>query len=133
ASRSGRSTSTASASTPLSSGRAATRGSPSSSTSGSPTWSPPARERRNAMRDSAAAHGTGSSYAALRTRAIESLLLEKGLVSSDVEIGVWDSSAETRYMVLPLRPAGTEGLDEEELVPLVTREAMIGTGLPRTQ
>jgi nitrile hydratase subunit alpha len=40
---------------------------------------------------------------------------------------VWDSSAEIRYMVLPVRPEGTEGLSEDELVPLVTRDHMIGT------
>ncbi len=44
-------------------------------------------------------------------------------------IRVWDSSAEVRYLVLPLRPPGTEGLDEEALAELVTRDAMIGTGL----
>ena len=43
-----------------------------------------------------------------------------------VEIKVYDSSSEVRYMVLPERPAGSEGLSEEELVPLVTREAMTG-------
>ncbi|MGV7031827.1 nitrile hydratase subunit alpha [Methylobacterium symbioticum] len=47
-------------------------------------------------------------------------------------IAVWDSTAETRYMVLPMRPAGTEGWDEAALAALVTRDAMIGTGLPRT-
>ena len=45
-------------------------------------------------------------------------------------ITVWDSTAELRYMVLPMRPAGTEGLDEGRLAALVTRDAMIGTGLP---
>ncbi|MBV8763741.1 MAG: nitrile hydratase subunit alpha [Hyphomicrobiales bacterium] len=44
-------------------------------------------------------------------------------------IRVWDSTAETRYLVLPLRPEGSEGLSEERLASLVTREAMIGTGL----
>ncbi len=43
-----------------------------------------------------------------------------------IEIRVWDSSAEIRYMVLPERPAGTEGMTEEELVTLVTRDSMIG-------
>jgi nitrile hydratase len=42
---------------------------------------------------------------------------------------VWDSSAELRYMVLPMRPAGTENLGEEELAALVTRDSMIGTGV----
>lgn len=47
----------------------------------------------------------------------------------DTEIRVWDSTAETRYLVLPMRPAGTEGWSEEKLVELVTRNAMIGAGL----
>ena len=47
------------------------------------------------------------------------------------EIRVWDSTAEVRYLVLPQRPAGSEGLDEEALAALVTRDSMIGTGLPR--
>lgn len=45
----------------------------------------------------------------------------------DVEIRVWDSTAEVRYLVLPRRPAGTEGLSEEQLAALVSRNAMIGT------
>jgi nitrile hydratase len=44
-------------------------------------------------------------------------------------IRVWDSTAETRYLVVPMRPAGSEGMSEDELAGLVTREAMIGTGL----
>jgi len=47
-------------------------------------------------------------------------------VSEDVEIRVWDTSAEVRYMVLPQRPAGTEGMSEEELADIVTRDSMIG-------
>ena len=47
-------------------------------------------------------------------------------LSEDTEIRVWDSTAEVRYMVLPERPAGTEGLDEAALVDLVTRDGMIG-------
>ena len=50
---------------------------------------------------------------------------------ADTEIRVWDSTAETRFIVLPMRPAGTEGWNEERLAGLVTRDAMIGTGLPR--
>ena len=45
-------------------------------------------------------------------------------------IKVWDSTAEVRYLVIPERPAGTEGMSEEDLAALVTRDAMIGTGLP---
>lgn len=47
------------------------------------------------------------------------------------EIRVWDSTAEVRYLVIPQRPAGTEGLDEEQLAALVTRDSMIGTDLPK--
>lgn len=47
-------------------------------------------------------------------------------VGDDVEIKVWDSSAEIRYLVLPERPDGTEGMSEEELAKLVTRDSMIG-------
>ena len=50
-------------------------------------------------------------------------------LSDDVEIRVWDSNAELRYLVLPQRPAGTEGMSEDELAGLVTRDSMIGTGL----
>ena len=50
-------------------------------------------------------------------------------VSEDVEVRVWDSNAELRYLVLPQRPAGTEGMSEDELAELVTRDSMIGTGL----
>lgn len=47
-------------------------------------------------------------------------------IGDDVEVRVWDSNAELRYMVLPQRPAGTEGLDEDALAALVTRDSMIG-------
>ncbi len=50
-------------------------------------------------------------------------------VPDSVEVRVWDSSSEMRYWVLPQRPAGTEGLSEKELAALVTRDAMIGTGV----
>ena len=49
----------------------------------------------------------------------------------DTEIRVWDSTAETRFLVLPMRPEGTEGWSEERLADLVTRDSMIGTGLAR--
>jgi nitrile hydratase subunit alpha len=52
-------------------------------------------------------------------------------LAPDTEIRVWDSTAETRFIVLPMRPAGTEGWDEERLADLVTRDSMIGTGLPK--
>jgi nitrile hydratase len=46
-------------------------------------------------------------------------------------IRVWDSTAETRYLVLPMRPSGTAGLSADELAALVTRDSMIGTGFPK--
>ncbi len=52
-------------------------------------------------------------------------------LADDVEIRVWDSTAEIRYLVLPMRPEGTEHMGEEELAALVGRDAMIGTGLPQ--
>ena len=51
---------------------------------------------------------------------------------AETEIRVWDSTAEIRYLVVPLRPAGTEGWSEEKLAELVTRDSMIGTGLPKS-
>jgi len=55
------------------------------------------------------------------------LLKEMGCaVPEEREIRVWDSSAETRYLVLPMRPEGRDGLSEDELAGLVTRDAMIG-------
>jgi len=51
-------------------------------------------------------------------------------LDSDVTIHVWDTSAEQRYIVIPERPPGTEGLSEVELSELVTRDSMIGTGFP---
>jgi nitrile hydratase len=55
------------------------------------------------------------------------VLAELGLeLDDDVELRVWDSSSEVRYLVLPERPEGTEGLSEEKLAGLVTRDAMIG-------
>jgi nitrile hydratase subunit alpha len=50
---------------------------------------------------------------------------------ADTEIRVWDSTAETRFMVLPMRPDGTDGWSEERLAALVMRNSMIGTGLPK--
>ena len=51
-------------------------------------------------------------------------------LAPDTDIRVWDSTAETRYIVVPLRPTGTEGWSEDKLANLVTRNSMIGTGLP---
>jgi nitrile hydratase len=50
---------------------------------------------------------------------------------ADTQIRVWDSTAETRFMVVSQRPAGTEGWGEERLAALVTRDCMIGTGVPQ--
>jgi len=47
------------------------------------------------------------------------------------EIRVWDSTAELRYLVIPLRPEGTDGWSEEQLADLVTRDSMVGTGFPK--
>ena len=66
-------------------------------------------------------------YRARMVREPRALLREMGCeVPDEVEIRVWDSSAEMRYMVLPQRPAGNEGATEEELAALVSRDAMIG-------
>jgi nitrile hydratase len=69
-----------------------------------------------------------------RSRAVidpRGVLGEFGLAfPDDVEVRVWDSTAEVRYLVVPMRPPGTEGLGEAELAALVTRDSMIGTGLP---
>src|SRR5512132_718244 len=51
---------------------------------------------------------------------------------AETEVRVWDSNAELRYLVLPKRPAGTEGMSEDELAELVTRDSMIGVGQPRS-
>ncbi|MEU0029920.1 nitrile hydratase subunit alpha [Streptomyces sp. NPDC006335] len=68
------------------------------------------------------------AYRSRVVREPREVLREFGLeLPSTTEITVWDSSAETRYMVLPRRPDGTRGLGEEELAALVTRNALIGT------
>lgn len=67
------------------------------------------------------------AYRARAVREPRALLAEMGLdLPADVNIRVWDSSAENRYFVLPRRPANTEGLSEEELAAIVTRDAMVG-------
>jgi nitrile hydratase len=69
-----------------------------------------------------------------RSRAVKDprgVLADFGItLPKDTEIRVWDSTAETRFIVLPMRPAGTEGWSVERLADLVTRDSMIGTGLP---
>jgi nitrile hydratase len=67
---------------------------------------------------------------AYRSRAVREprqLLAEMGtVIPADVEIRVWDSSAEARYLVLPMRPDGTAGMSEDQLAGIVTRDSMIG-------
>jgi nitrile hydratase len=69
-----------------------------------------------------------------RARAVSeprAVLREFGLeLDDEVEIRVWDSSAEVRYLVLPMRPSGTEDWSEAELAAIVTRDCMIGTAVP---
>lgn len=71
-----------------------------------------------------------------RARAVKDprgVLAEFGItLPASTEMRVWDSTAEMRYLVIPQRPAGTENLSEEQLAALVTRDSMIGTGLPKT-
>ncbi|HXU66400.1 MAG TPA: nitrile hydratase subunit alpha [Casimicrobiaceae bacterium] len=69
-----------------------------------------------------------------RSRAVidpRGVLADFGVALPDnTEIRVWDSTAETRFIVIPMRPAGTDGWSEERLAALVTRDCMVGTGLP---
>jgi nitrile hydratase len=70
-----------------------------------------------------------------RSRAViepREVLREFGVtLPEDREVRVWDSTAEVRYLVVPERPAGTGGMSEDALAELVTRDSMIGTGLPK--
>jgi nitrile hydratase subunit alpha len=70
-----------------------------------------------------------------RARAVKDprgVLADFGVTLPDsTEIRVWDSTAEVRYLVIPRRPAGTESMAEAQLAELVTRDSMIGTGLPK--
>lgn len=72
--------------------------------------------------------------AAYRSRAVSDprgVLADFGItLAPEVEVRVWDSTSEVRYMVLPMRPAGVEGWSEDRLATLVSRDSMIGTGLP---
>jgi nitrile hydratase len=71
-----------------------------------------------------------------RSRAVRDprgVLAEFGVtLPPETDIRVWDSTAEVRYLVVPMRPIGSEDLNEEELAALVTRDSMIGAGLPRS-
>ena len=72
---------------------------------------------------------------AYRSRAVKqprAVLADFGVtLPVETEIRVWDSTAETRYLVVPMRPAGTERWGEAQLAKLVTRDSMVGTGLPK--
>ncbi len=71
------------------------------------------------------------AYRARAVREPRRVLAEFGVTLPEgTAVRVWDSTAEMRYLVLPERPAGTEGWDEDRLAALVTRDSMIGTGLP---
>ena len=71
-----------------------------------------------------------------RSRAVidpKGVLAELGVeLPPETEIRVWDSTAETRFLVVPMRPPGAENWSEERLASLVTRDSMIGTGLPKS-
>jgi nitrile hydratase len=71
-----------------------------------------------------------------RSRAVidpKGVLADFGVaLSPDTEIRIWDSTAETRFIVLPMRPEGTDGWSEEQLATLVTRDCMVGTGLAKS-
>ena len=71
-----------------------------------------------------------ATYRARVVREPRAVLAEFGLdLNDDIELRVWDSTAEIRYLVIPQRPEGTYNMSEEELADLVTRDSMIGTGL----
>jgi nitrile hydratase len=70
-------------------------------------------------------------YRSRMVREPRAVLAEMGLdVPAQTRIQVWDSSAHVRYLVLPQRPAGTDGMDEEALAAIVTRDCMIGVAVP---
>lgn len=72
------------------------------------------------------------AYRARAVREPRRVLAEFGVeLPESTSVRVWDSTAEIRYLVLPMRPDGTDGLTEEELAALVTRDSMIGTGFPK--
>ena len=74
-----------------------------------------------------------AEYRGRAVREPRRVLAEFGLhLHPDIRIRVWDSTAETRYLVVPMRPPGTDGWTEGELANLVTRDSMIGTGHPRS-
>jgi len=72
-----------------------------------------------------------------RSRAVKDprgVLADFGVtLPKDTEIRIWDSTAATRFLVVPMRPGGTEGWSEDQLTAIVTRDSMIGTGLPQAK
>lgn len=75
---------------------------------------------------------TSVEYRSRVVRNPRGVLAEFGVeLAPEVEIRVWDSTTEVRYFVLPQRPTGSEGMDEEELAALVTRDSMVGVGLAK--
>jgi nitrile hydratase len=71
-------------------------------------------------------------YRARTVKEPRKVLADFGVTLPDeAKVRVWDSTAETRFIVLPMRPAATEGWSEEKLAALVTRDSMIGTGFPK--
>ncbi|MEP3639086.1 MAG: nitrile hydratase subunit alpha [Paracoccaceae bacterium] len=73
------------------------------------------------------------AYRARAVREPRKVLAEFGVnLPAETSVRVWDSTAEVRYLVLPMRPSGTEGLSEDALADLVTRNSMIGTELAKT-
>jgi nitrile hydratase len=80
-----------------------------------PTWYKSAPYRARAVRDP---HGVLADFGVT--------------LPAGKQVRVWDSTAEVRYLVIPQRPAGTDGMSEEQLAALVTRDSMIGTGLARS-
>jgi nitrile hydratase len=76
----------------------------------------------------------GAPYRSRAVKDPRSVLDDFGVtLPKDTEVRVWDSTAETRFLVLPMRPPGTEGWSEDQLTDIVTRDSMIGTGLPEAK
>jgi nitrile hydratase len=72
------------------------------------------------------------AYRSRVVREPRAVLAEFGLhLPDEIEVRVHDSTAELRYIVLPMRPAGTEGWDEDRLAALITRDVVVGTAVPR--
>jgi nitrile hydratase len=71
-----------------------------------------------------------------RSRAVidpKGVLADFGVtLAPETQVRIWDSTAETRFLVLPIRPGGTDGWSEDALAALVTRDSMVGTGLPKS-